>query len=73
MNYSFYILKSKPREILKLKKHVNDETLFNKLLEALITRRMAINKSLFENISIGQDLSLIKDNPTSFYNILYSL
>jgi hypothetical protein len=33
---------------------------------------MAISKSLFETIPIGQDLSLIKDNPTSFYNILYS-
>jgi hypothetical protein len=73
MNYSFHILKSNPREILKLKKYINDEALFRKLLEAIITRRMAINKSSFEKASIDQDLSLIKDNPTSFYNILYSL
>jgi hypothetical protein len=73
MNYSFYILKNKPREILKLKKHVNDEALFIKLLEAIITRRMAINKSSFEKASIDQDLSSIKDNSTSFYNISYSL
>lgn len=72
MNYSFHILKNKPREILKLKKYINDEALFSKLLEAIITRRMAISKSLFEKISIGQDLSLIKDNPSAFYNILYS-
>jgi hypothetical protein len=73
MNYSFYILRKQPREILKLKKYVNDETLFGKLLEALIMRRMGVTRALFETILTGHDLSLIKDEQTSFYNILYSL
>ncbi|WP_210643652.1 hypothetical protein [Pseudomonas sp. Tri1] len=72
MNYSFHILKNKPREILKLKKYVNDDALFGKLLEAIIRRRMAVNKALFDKIPTGHDLSLIRDDPTSFYNILYS-
>ncbi|MBC3349819.1 hypothetical protein HU811_24480 [Pseudomonas sp. SWRI196] len=71
MNYSFYILNNKPREILKLKKYINDEALFGKLLEAIITRRMVVSKALFDNLPTGQDLSLIKDEQTSFYNILY--
>lgn len=73
MNYSFHILRKQPREILKLKKYVNDEALFGKLLEALIMRRMGVTRALFETIPTGHDLSLIKDEQTSFYNILYSL
>lgn len=73
MNYSFHILKNKPREILKLKKYINDEVLFGRLLEAIIMRRMAVNKALFEKIRTGHDLTSINDNQTSFYNILYSL
>lgn len=73
MNYSFYVLKNKPQEILKLKKYVNDDLLFGKLLEALINRRMAVNRAMFEMIDIDHELSSIKDNHTSFYNILYRL
>ncbi|WP_260963337.1 hypothetical protein [Pseudomonas citri] len=73
MNYSFHVLNDKPREILKLKKYVNDPALFGRLLEAIITRRMSVNKALFENLPTGQDLSLIKDDEASFYNILYRL
>ncbi|RNF86222.1 hypothetical protein [Montanilutibacter psychrotolerans] len=73
MNYSFHVLKNKPREILKLRRYISDEALFGKLLEAIITRRMGVNKALFEKVPTGQDLSLIKDDQTSFYNILYSL
>ena len=72
MNYAFHILKNKPREILKLKKHVRDEALFGQLLEVIIMRRMAVNKAMFEQIPTGHDLSLIKDEQTAFYNILYS-
>jgi len=71
MNYSFHILKNRPRELLKLKKYVNDEVLFGKLLEAIILRRMSVTKALFEKIPTGHDLSLLNDDPASFYNILY--
>nr|WP_288912894.1 hypothetical protein [uncultured Pseudomonas sp.] len=71
MNYAFHVLKDKPHEILKLKKHVRDEALFGQLLEVIIMRRMAVNKALFEKIPTGHDLSLIKDEQTAFYNILY--
>lgn len=73
MNYAFYIIKNNPREILKLKKHTSDREVFKKLLQAIISRRMAVNKEFFSNILTDQDLSLIKDGPTGFYNILYSL
>lgn len=73
MNYAFYILRTHPREILKLKKFVDDDALFGKLLEAVIKRRMGVTKVQFEKIPTGHDLSLINDKQTSFYNILYSL
>lgn len=72
MNFAFHILKEKPREILKLKKHVRDEALFGQLLEVIIMRRMAVNKAMFEKIPTGHDLSLIGDEQALFYNILYS-
>ncbi|QXI28451.1 hypothetical protein [Pseudomonas vanderleydeniana] len=72
MNYSFHILKSRPRELLKLRKHVADEALFGKLLEAIITRRMSIDKALLEKLPLGESLSLVKHNDALFYNILYS-
>lgn len=72
MNYSFHILKNRPRDILKLKKHINDEALFGKLLEAIILRRMGVDKASFEKLPTGHDLSSIKDHRSSFYNILYS-
>ncbi|TNF79854.1 hypothetical protein FGE05_23955 [Pseudomonas sp. ICMP22404] len=72
MNYSFHILKNRPREILKLKKYVNDEVLFGKLLEAIILRRMTVTKALFEKIPTGHDLTSINNDSASFYNILYS-
>ncbi|UZE23733.1 hypothetical protein LOY67_27730 [Pseudomonas sp. B21-056] len=71
-NYSFYILRNQPRDILKLKKHVDDEALFGKLLEAVILRRMGVNKALFEKLPLGDSLALVKDHNASFYNILYS-
>ena len=73
MNYAFYILKSNPRDILTLKKYVNDQVVFGKLLEAIIRRRMAVGKASFEKIAIGHDLSLIAEPPGAFYNILYTL
>jgi len=73
MNYSFHILKDKPREILKLKKHLDDEVIFGRLLEAIIRRRMAVDKALFEKVPTGHDLSLINDDHPLFYNILYRL
>lgn len=72
MNYAFHILKDKPRDVLKLKKHVRDEALFGQLLEVIIRRRMGVDKALFEKIPTGQDLALINDEHTAFYNILYS-
>ncbi|BBP60530.1 hypothetical protein [Pseudomonas sp. St316] len=72
MNYAFHILKDKPREILKLKKHVRDETLFGQLLEVILKRRMAVSKALFKKVPTGHDLSSIEDGQTTFYNILYS-
>lgn len=73
MNYAFYILKDNPRDILALKKYVNDQVVFGKLLEAIIKRRMAVGKASFEKIAIGHDLSLIAEPPGAFYNILYTL
>jgi len=73
MNYSFHVLKNKPREISRLKKYVDDELLFGKILEALIHRRMAVDRATFETIGIGHDLASVKDDHKSFYNILYSL
>jgi len=73
MNYSFHVLKNRPREISRLKTYVNDELLFGKILEALIHRRMAVDRATFETIGIGHDLASVKDDHKSFYNILYSL
>lgn len=73
MNYSFHVLKDKPREISRLKTYVNDELLFGKILEALIHRQMAVSRETFETVGIGLDLPPVEDDHKSFYNILYSL
>lgn len=72
MNYSFHVLKERPREILELKRRIGDDRRFGKLLEALIKRRMEIDRASFEGIDVGHDLSAIEDDRASFYNILYS-
>jgi len=73
MNYAFYIIKNKPQEILRLKKHTRDKAVFEKVVQAIISRRMSVKKECFRNILTDHDLSSINDSPTVFYNILYSL
>ncbi|TDL48834.1 hypothetical protein E2R60_25935 [Paenibacillus dendritiformis] len=73
MNYSFYILKNDPRNILKLKKHINDDALFFKVMSALINRRMCIEKEDFEGLDLGIDLDAIEEEVSSLYNIIYRI
>lgn len=73
MNYSFYILKNDPRNILKLKKHINDDALFFKVISALINRRMCIEKEDFEGLDLGIDLDAIEEEVSSLYNIIYRI
>lgn len=73
MNYSFHVLKENPRDLLALERHVDDASLFGRLLEALIHRRMAVSKALLQTVPLDHDVSSIKDNQSAFFNILYSL
>lgn len=72
MNYSFYVLKDRPGEICELQRHFDDPPLFARLLEALLRRRMAVDKALFATLPLGLDLGAIRDDAGAFYNILYA-
>ncbi|WP_197254713.1 hypothetical protein [Paenibacillus dendritiformis] len=44
-----------------MKKHINDDALFFKVMSALINRRMCIEKEDFEGLDLGIDLDAIED------------
>lgn len=69
MSYIFYFLKCDPKNILQIKKHLNDDV-FLRFFEAVIKRRLIIGKDHFTDLGLDDYLSKIQLNETHFYNIL---
>ena len=70
MSYIFYFLKCEQRNILQIKKYLNDDDVFLRFFEAIIKRRLIIGKEHFTDLGLDDYLSKIQLNETHFYNIL---
>ncbi|WP_447881727.1 hypothetical protein [Serratia fonticola] len=72
MNYIFYFLRCDSRNILQIKKCLNDGV-FSRFFEAVIKRRLIIGKDHFTDLGLDDYLSKIQLNETQFYNILHEM
>lgn len=74
MNFIFFCLLDEPDNILILREYLNDENDFNKILQAIISRKLIIKKSDFVGIIDSDSLDRILQNEcTIFFNILYEI
>ncbi|ERK07872.1 hypothetical protein L580_1936 [Serratia fonticola AU-P3(3)] len=72
MNFIFYFLKSDSKNMLQIKKCLNDDV-FLRFFEAVIKRRLIIGKNHFTDLGLDDYLLKIQLNETHFYDILHEM
>ena len=72
MNYSHYIVSKKPRKLLLLKKHMDDE-LFSNILSAIVYRGVFVDRRKISQLEVERYIKIPDRSGYKFFNLIYSV
>ncbi|ELY4003687.1 hypothetical protein SMY28_004202 [Cronobacter dublinensis] len=72
MNYSYYIIRKKPRRLLSLKKHMDDD-LFSNILSAIVYRGVFVDRKRISQLELNHYIKIPERSNCRLFNLIYQL
>ncbi|MDC9594719.1 hypothetical protein [Xenorhabdus sp. IM139775] len=72
MNYSYYILRNNPSNIMRIKRIIKDDKIFSDILTAIVKRKFHVKEEFLFKMELQKYIKKSTKNEAFFYNIIYS-